>query len=363
MNAILLLFYSLINYTLPGVNEQGDRIYYTGANSLGLGGVSVIFENGDNPAGTGLNDKITLYLNGLIYSGIEKRGLRVYDSYGNNVGVSTIANNHINNVAPGLMALTLPLKFLRLGLRYQPLWDFNYLYYYEYRDDFYQITEIVKDHYNGGVSSAAPIISVSSHFLKIGVEEDFLYGKIEREFKRLFPEGRDSIVNIAHHLDGRRIKWGLLLTPFINLTLGYSYADRYKLKSDSGSFIYPGSHTTGIAFQPPNRIPTKFLIEIGYEKWDRPIYVYKFGIEHTIIFKHKLRYGFCLFPDYREPSIWTTNLTLGFGTNIKNYCFDIGFGYGKRNYANTDFGGLDISEKYLFDETLCHLLFSLGLSF
>ncbi len=355
------IFYLLVNFTLPGVNSQGDRVYYGGANSLGLGGISVVLENGDNPAGIGLSERISFYSSGLLYSGVEKRGLRVYDSYGNNIGVSTVVNNHIRSISPGPVVLIFPLKSLRFGVRYHILWDFTYFYYFEYRDDFYQITKIIRDDYNGGISSVAPIISLSNRYLKAGIEECLLYGKISKEFKILFPGGSDSITHKEYSLTGRQTKCGLILTPFINLSLGYSYARRHKLKGYSETLVYPESHTAGISYQPPGRIPTKFLAEIRYERWDKPIYIYKFGIEHTIIYKHKLRYGFCLFPDYNIPAVWMTNLTIGFGTSVKNFTFDIGLGYGKRDYANTDFGGLNLSEKYIFDETLCPLVFSVGI--
>ena len=49
----MLLFF-ILNLTLPGVSAQGDRIYYSDARSLSLGGASVVLEGAYNPAAMGM---------------------------------------------------------------------------------------------------------------------------------------------------------------------------------------------------------------------------------------------------------------------------------------------------------------------
>uniref|UniRef100_A0A7C4THK2 Uncharacterized protein n=1 Tax=candidate division WOR-3 bacterium TaxID=2052148 RepID=A0A7C4THK2_UNCW3 len=364
MNLIFTQLLScIINFTLPGVVHQGDRIFYGNAHSLGLGGISIILEDGNNPASPGLHNNLFFSGTGLYYSGSEKRGLRVYDSYGNNIGISTISSNRLNKTNPNFASLYMPLKFLRFGMRYHADWDFNYLYRYEYRDDFYQIKKIVQDDYYGVVFSLAPVVAISTHFAKFGFEQDFLYGKIGREFKTVYPDGPDSIYKEENNFNGNRRKFGFILTPNIHLRLGYTFATKYSLKDKSDSLSYPLTHTIGFSYQPAGRVPTRFLIEVAREMWEEVIYLYKFGIEHTIVDRYRMRYGFCIFPDYSQPAVWTTNLTLGFGTYYKNYSFDFGLGFGKRDYASSDFGGLQISEKTIFDETMLHFLISFGVLF
>jgi hypothetical protein len=360
LNLILLIF----NLTLPGVNQQGDRIFYFDARSLALGGVSDVLENGDNPAAIGMARDLMFFTTAEMITGNERRGLRVYDSYGNNIGISTISNNTFSDVTFSTSSIIFPLiEFLHVGIKYYPLWDFYYFYHYDYRDDFYQITKIVEDNYNGNVYSFAPVIAFHYKFLNVGIQENFFFGKKTEEHKLIIPETADSITENETKYGGKTTKLGLLISPDIHLRLSYACSFKYKLDSEgSENLFYPQSHSFGFFYQPPSRIPTKFVAEVMYEKWDEPILIYKFGFEHSILRHWDLRYGFCTFPNYCQTSIWTTVLTLGFGRKTERYYFDLGFGYGKRDYLSSEFGGLGCEQNFNFDECLGHFLLSGGIS-
>ena len=87
---MLLLF--LFGLTLPGVSSQGDRIFYRDARSLSLGGVSIVLEIPDNPASMGMVNEKSVFVSGMLVTQNERRGLRVYDSYGNNIGITYLRN-------------------------------------------------------------------------------------------------------------------------------------------------------------------------------------------------------------------------------------------------------------------------------
>ncbi|MEO0206056.1 MAG: hypothetical protein ABIL22_05220 [candidate division WOR-3 bacterium] len=254
----------------------------------------------------------------------------------------------------------MPVRSLRFGLKYYRIQDFNYLYHYDYRDDFYQIIKTVDNRYYGSLNAIAPFLGISYKGISIGVEQAFIYGAITKELKTLFPEGEDSVTSISWNSSGDNTKIGLMFAPSINFAFGYYYRHKFAVSDGLGSLDYPVSHNFGIFYQPPHRVPTKFVAEVDYELWNEPIFVYKFGVEHRILYNYFLRYGFCIFPDCNEPAIWTTNLTLGFGGQVRNYFFDVGFAYGKRDYENTDFGGFDLDKNYIFDETQNHFIFSFG---
>jgi hypothetical protein len=116
-------------------------------------------------------------------------------------------------------------------------------------------------------------------------------------------------------------------------------------------------------YGPPGKVPTKFVAQVDMEMWDENIFSYKFGVEHMILNRYRLRYGFCIFPDYEQPVIWTTNLTVGFGIVSERYMLDIGYGYGKRDYQAFDFETFDVGNNYRFDETTNNLLISAGIYF
>jgi len=360
---LLLLF--IINFTLPGVINQGDRIFYTDARSLGLGGITVVLENGDNPGSSGLVNRISLMSSGAVSSFNEKRGLRVYDSYGNNIGISTLSNNTFVDVSLATSSIIIPFKFLRIGLKHQPVWHFNYSYRYVQRDDFYQITKTIDDDYTGIIYALVPVLGFTYKFINIGIEERFFYGKNSRTYRVIFPTAPDSSISSEAQYNGSTTKIGAILVPSIHFRVSYFYTFKYTLESDNtGDFSYPDVHSFGLFYQPPGRIPTRFMCEFNYENWNEPLFIYRFGVEHTILNSYALRYGFCLFPDYKQTAVWSTILTFGMGMKTDRFFIDLGFGYGKRDYLHSDFSGLDVGDYNLkFDETSGHFVFSSGITF
>ncbi|MEO0095893.1 MAG: hypothetical protein ABIL18_06820 [candidate division WOR-3 bacterium] len=355
-----MLLLLILNFTLPGVSSQGDFVYYYDARSLGVGGNTTILENGLNPATIGLSEKIQINFSGFLYEGTEKRGLRVYDSYGNNIGISTVSVCQTSFLDLGPASVIVPIKFFSLGVKHYRMYDFRYYFNQTYRDNFYQIVKIVDNKYTGAVNALAPMVGVSYKGVSMGFESDFIYGAINNELKTIYPAAEDSIKRDSKNLSGTGFKFGIMYAPSLYIRIAYFLENKFKVFAESDTFEYPMGHNIGFYYQPPYRIPTKFAMEINYKMWDEAIYFYKFGVEHTVLYNYAVRYGFCLYPDYNQNAIWTTNLTLGLGGQFKNYCFDVGFSLGKRDYANTDFGGLGIEEKYIFDETNIHYILSFG---
>jgi hypothetical protein len=296
--------------------------------------------------------------------GTENRGLRVYDSYGNNIGIRSVASNGFEYADLGPCGLLVPLKSLRAGVKYQRLWDFNYTYEHQFLDDFYQITRIEQDNHSGQVDGLAPLAAFHYRSLNLGVEGDFLFGRKQEQHRVMTPGVSDTITGSESRFSGKRVKIGLLIMTSLHFRLGYCYAGQCEMEGeDSSALVYPAAHTLGFFYQPAGRVPTRFMAEVVREEHDVPLHIYKFGIEHTIVHRFALRYGFCVFPDPAEPAIWTTVLTLGFGLNAAQYHFDLGYGHARRNYANTDFGGLDIDGRYFFDESIGHIVLSGGVQF
>lgn len=360
---MLLLF--ILNFTLPGVINQGDRIFYYDARSLALGGVASILKYGNNPACVGLIDEVSIFISGALINCNEKRGLRVYDSYGNNIGISTVSNNTLVNTDLAGSSIVLPVRDIKIGIRYSPLWDFNYYFRREYRDDFYQITKIAENRCNGNVYSLSPFVGFSYKSINIGVEENFIYGDRTEETKVIVPNASDTVTQHENRFSGNTTKFGIIIYPNVHFRLSYGYSLRYTIKDgeDDVRLQYADNHTFGFLYQPPGRVPTKFLCEINYEKWSEPVFIYKFGVEHTILGRCAMRYGFCVFPDYDQTAIWTTVLSVGFGVNTKRYHFDIGYGYGKRDYSSTNYNGLGVDENLKFDESTNNFLVSIGFTF
>lgn len=356
-----MLILLIINLTLPGISSQGDRLFYHDARSLGLGGVSIILEHPSNPAMMGLITSPSLYVSGWSTVQNERRGLRVYDSFGNNIGIRTVTNNTSTNVSAGPSTLVFPFRMLRLGLQYAPVWDYNYYYHYEQRDDFYQLIRTDERTYKGYAYSLTPLLGFQYKIFSIGVAYSILRGTWSGEDRVIIPGIEDSVDVEETEFDGSRFKVGCTIAPSLNIRVGYTYRAEYDL-TDAG-FSYPDAHALAIMYQPPGRIPTKFVGQVELEMWDEEILIYKVGVEHMIMGRYALRYGFCIFPDYEERAIWTTNLTVGFGASMGRFSLDIGYGYGKRDYLNSDFQTFDVGTNYRFDEATHNFQVTTGISF
>lgn len=308
-----------------------------------------------------LVDRIMLFVSGWVVVQNERRGLRVYDSFGNNIGISTLSNNTYANTSAGPGAVVIPWKMLRIGLQYAPIWDYNYNYYYEHRDDFYQITRIEEQSYDGYAHAISPMLSFTYKVFSIGFAGAFLTGTLRSEEKVIIPQIADTVYQEEIDFSGNKARIGLSIFPSLNFRIAYTYQHEYEL--DDVDFIYPAIHSLAIMYRPPGKIPTKFMGQVDLEMWDESILLYKFGVEHMILGRYALRYGFCIFPDYEQPAIWTTNLTVGFGIISEKYLLDIGYGYGKRDYQNSDFDAFDVGNNYKFDETTNQFLISVGVYF
>ncbi|MBE0432929.1 hypothetical protein IBX73_05615 [candidate division WOR-3 bacterium] len=358
----LLVF--LTGLTLPGITSQGDRFLYHDARSAAMGGVSIVLESTANPASLALFNDKAVFFSGRLAVQSERRGLRVYDSFGNNIGIATLANNTATYAGPGPCAFIFPLRFISFGLQYAPVWDHNYYYREEHRDDFYQLTSIDELSYSGYLNALAPMVSFRYRSISVGLEQDFLFGALQMTRTVIMPDA-DSVYREETELAGRKTRFGASITPSINFRLAYTYQHSYAL--DNGGDEYPSTHAFGVMYQPPGRIPTRFAGQIEYEIWDelweRNILIYKLGVEHMIQSKYYMRYGFCIFPDYTQAALWTTNLTAGFGLNAGRYSVDLGYAYGKRDYLAGDFPYLDFTSDYVFDETGHHLLITAGVHF
>jgi len=358
MPLLLILFLSL-----PGVNNLGDRVYYVDGRSLSLGGISSLISSGNNPACFCLIDRISLSITPSYARTSEHRGLRVYDSYGNNIGVSTISKSTDGNIGVAAGAAVIPIKGFRAGFQYAPLWAFDYYYRREYRDDFFQLFRVEIHEYTGSLYSLAPALSFAYKFLSIGIREDFIQGNKDALITIVKPDLPDSVIQQNESFEGKLTRAGIMIKPNEHLALAYSYSSEHSVdcKETALRLNYPASHTIGCSYQPAARIPTRFYGEYCREMWSNALNIYKIGIEHMIVQNYSIRYGFCVFPDYKQSAIWTTVLSIGGGYQTKKINFDIAYSYNKRDYSSNDFTSLKDLGNIEIDESSSIFLISLSL--
>ncbi len=359
MYPVLILFLSL-----PGVNSLGDRVYYTDARSLSLGGISSVIESGSNPASLCFVDRISGSITPSYTRANEQRGLRVYDSYGNNIGISNIANSTDGNIGIAATSVVVPVKGFRAGFQFLPLWDFNYYYRREYRDDFFQLLKTETHEYTGSIYSVSPMLSFSYKFFSIGIRQDLIRGRRDALITVVKTDLPDSIIQQNDTYDGMATGVGVIILPNRHISLAYLYSSEHTVdnKGTSAELNYPASHTLGCFYQPAARIPTRFYGEYCRETRPSSVNMYKVGIEHTITQDYSIRYGFCIFPDYEQNAVWTTVLSIGGGYQTKKLHVDIAYSYNKRDYSSNDFTSLEDLADIQIDESSSIFLISLSLT-
>src|SRR4030042_1025476 len=188
---ILLLW--IISFTFPGSIYSGDRIFYYDARSMASGGASVVNANGVNPAVFPENRFRVNFIYNPVFTS-EKRGLRVYDSYGNNMGISTIDENVTStDQYCGSLAI-MPLNSFYLGCRFVPAWNFSYNYRHESRACFYQLQSIEEITNQGAIDDLEPMIGLAIGRISIGVSYIIQYGNIHYRYSLITNSGADSIM-------------------------------------------------------------------------------------------------------------------------------------------------------------------------
>ncbi len=379
----------------------GERAGSYDARSLAMAGTGVaygpnVFALRTNPANladvTGFVVNSTVTLNKVD----EDRAFPYHDSFDGFVGYNTYAMNsnvYASYALGAARAFPGPSRFPNLALAGYPLYDWNYDYLEEVRDQNDDlIGKNIMEHRDGiyavSLGAADKVISwldagLSINYLKAG-------GHFEQ---RAF--GDTTIVQLRREVDadGFNLNLGVVAQITPRLRAGLVYRSQAKLDGTaefSGKSIadpdsstkleltYPQNVAMGVEFRPRNDLTTRLNFDIEFTQWSKfedasdetlefdDVWEFSGGVEHQFFVGVPFRFGFRYQPSYHDEDITTAAVSFGTGFNYQGFQIDFGGEIGTRTWRQEDLfpesyhGGVERSDKDRVEESHLRAMVSVG---
>jgi hypothetical protein len=379
----------------------GERVGPFDARSLAMGGTGAAFGQHafalhTNPAclaavtAFGVNSTIQLT------KVDEDRAFPFHDSFDGFVDYNTYAmNSHVySSYALGAVkAFPGARRFPNLALAGYPLYDWNYDYIEEVRDESDAlIGKNVMEHRDGIWALSLGAAQRVTNWLDAGLAINYL--KADGEFERR-AFGDTLIVEDRQTLDasGFNLNLGAVARVTHRVRLGLTYRSQAQMDGTlklSGTSIaapdssrdleltYPHSVVLGVEFRPRNDLTTRLNFDVEYTPWSTfedkadetieydDIWQFAGGVEHYFFVGAPFRFGFRYQPSYQDKKITTTAVSFGTGFTYEGFQIDLGGEIGTRSWRQEDLfpesyhGGTERSGKDRVKESLLRAMVSVG---
>ncbi len=254
----------------------------------------------------------------------EERTRFVYDQFENTIGEAVIADNIGSSWVFGPLMVSYPWRRLVLGAGVTPVRDFRYVYFKEYRDDFYvKVGEdrLVQDGaiYRGDVRMAF----LPWEFLSLGAQVGYLWGS--RELSALtiqIPETTSYVVR--EKLGGVGWSIGAGWRPLKRLELDVSYRSGVKFPSNDTPSLrgLPWSGIVGLNYKAAGDLPSNVHLFAGIEGWQmidsslRNVFFVRMQVEHLMLNLVRLRYGLGWEPLFADVKVNRSTAMLGLSFDV-----------------------------------------------
>ncbi len=379
----------------------GEKVGTFDARSLAMAGTGLAFgENASalhaNPACLadvkvfGVNSSVALV------KVDEDRAFPFHDSFDGFVGYNTYAmsSSVYGNYALGAVkAFPEMRRFPNLAVAGYPLYDWNYDYFEEVRDDNDRlIGKNVMEHRKGIYAVSAGAAHQALSWLDVGLAVNFL--KANGQFEhRAFSD--TIIVQDLQELeaDGFSVNLGAVAELSQRVRLGFVYRSGAKLDGtvehsgkgiaspDSSSKLaltYPHTVALGMEFRPRNDLTTRLNVDVEFTQWSKfedksdqtlnydDVWQLAGGVEHQFFTGAPFRFGFRYQPSYQDKKVTTTAVSFGTGFSYQGFQIDLGGEVGTRSWRQEDlfpesyYGGSERSGKDRVKESSLRAMVSVG---
>jgi hypothetical protein len=326
----------------------------------------------------------------------EDRAFPFHDSFDGFVDYNTYAMNSdvYGSYALGAAkAFPESGRFPNLALAGYPLYDWNYDYLEEVRDESDAlIGKNVIENQGGVYAVSLGAAEKAVPWLDVGLSINYLKagGHFER---RSF--GDTTIVQLRRELDGDGLSLNLGTVAQISprLRLGLAYRSQAKIDGtvefsgkrianpDSSAKLeltYPQGVAMGVEFRPRNDLTTRLNFDVQFTQWSKfkdaaaeslrfdDVWEFSGGVEHQFFVGVPFRFGFRYQPSYHDEDITTTAVSFGTGFEYQGFQIDFGGEIGTRTWRQEDlfpesyFGGVERSEKDRVEESHFRAMVSVG---
>jgi hypothetical protein len=379
----------------------GERVGPFDARSLAMAGTGVAFQ--DNALALHVNPANLAGIKGFAVNSTvalvkvdEDRAFPFHDSFDGFVDYNTYAmnSNVYGSFALG-MAKAFPGagRFPNLAVAGYPLYDWNYDYFEEVRDESDAlIGKNIMEHRDGIYAISLGAAEAVSSWLDVGVSINYLKagGQFER---RAFSD--TTIVDLRQELDadGFNLNLGTVARISPRLRLGLAYRSQARLDGtvafsgkdiadpDSSTKLehtYPHTVAFGVEFRPRNEFTTRLNFDVEFTQWSKfkdatdetvkfdDVWQFAGGIEHHFFIGVPFRFGFRYQPSYHDRDITTTAVSFGTGFTYQGFQIDLGGEIGTRSWRQEDlfpesyYGGVERSGKDRVKESQLRAMVSVG---
>jgi hypothetical protein len=371
------------------------------ARSLAMAGTGVaygpnVFALRTNPANLADVTGFMVNSTAVLTKVDEDRAFPFHDSFDGFVDYNTYAmnSNVYGSYALGAAkAFPGSGRFPNLALAGYPLYDWNYDYLEEVRDESDAlIGKNIMEHRDGVYAVSLGAAEKINSWLDAGVSINYLKagGHFER---RVF--GDTTIVHLRRELDadGFSLNLGAVAQISHRLRLGLVYRSQARLDGtaelsgmsiagpDSSAKLeltYPQTVVLGAEFRPRNDLTTRLNFDVRFTQWSRfedaadeslefdDIWEFAGGVEHQFFIGFPFRFGFRYQPSYHDKEITTTAVSFGTGFSTQGFQIDFGGEIGTRSWRQEDLfpesyhGGTERSGKDRVNESSLRAMVSVG---
>jgi hypothetical protein len=378
----------------------GEKVGVPDARSLSMGGTGVAFQGNalalsTNPACLAEIKSFGAACSIQLVKADEDRAFPYHDSFDGFVGYNTYAmnSNVYSKCAIGVVKAFKKPHMPSLSIAAYPLYDWNYDYFEEVRDESdlligKNIIENSKGVYAVSVGLAERVIP----WLDLGVSLNFLNG--DGQFERS-SFGDTIIVLDRQDLDcdglnfnlgaaarvSRRVRLGLMYRSQANLEGTAKFSGKEIASPDSSrplELTYPYSIAFGVEFRPRNDLTTRLNFDIKFTQWSKfedktcqtidfdDVWQFAAGVEHKFFVGVPFRFGFRYQPSYQDKEVITTAVSFGTGFSYQGFQIDFGGELGTSTWRQEDlfpegyYGGVERADKDRIKESLLRAMVSIG---
>jgi hypothetical protein len=392
----------------------GDEALLSDARAAALGrtrtaGHTGAFTAASNPAQLPRSDEMLVMLGGGFQKMKEVRSTPAYDSFDAFLVNSSYALNDKYQYEGGI-GVSGPLGsggvlgMFGAGLSYAPVWDFNYDYLEEVRDNnpFTQprdkliaLNEVRSD---GAIEAVTGGVGVAPlEWLAAGVSVQYLWGDSHLFVQtRLVQEDLRGFLDLeTSSMSGVRGVVGLSVRPNHRFDFAATWKTQTTLEGKfragdaedpnvfNGSFDvkYPNELGFGVVFRPRARVRTTIRAEANWGEWSKyendlandprlaamwdflvldgdleDVWDFRAGIEHVFYNDFPVRFGFVHKSSPQDKQVVTTSFTFGGGLLFGPLRADAGVEVANRKYRHDDlfddafFGGTSRVTQDLVEE-------------
>jgi hypothetical protein len=378
----------------------GERVGVYDARSLAMGQTGVAFQ--ENAFALNLNPACLMEIRGFsAHSSVhlvkvdEDRAFPFHDSFDGFVDYNTYAmnSNVYSGFAFGVVKTFKNSPVPTVGIAGYPLYDWNYDYQEEVRDDGdLLIGRNLIENRKGIYAISLGLAEQATSWLDLGVSLNWLNGDGEFE-RRAFGDTVIALENQDLDVDGMNFNLGALARVTPRVRVGVAYRSEAKVdgtvkfsgkdianpdSSRAVELTYPYSVVFGVEYRPRNDLTTRLNFDVEYARWSKfddindesidfdNIWQFAGGVEHIFFRGFPARFGFRYQPSYQDKEVTTTAFTFGTGLSHRGFQIDFGGEVGTRTWRQADLfpesyhGGVERTGQDKVKESLIRAMISIG---